>query len=79
MISILLCPLSLLAHPLQPFAAEWGQQVRNYILHPYKLVKDTRSGYESAAVEKVLDGDLDDLLTAYLHWAAVQGASELTD
>jgi len=47
-------------------SAEFGNQIRNYVLHPYKQVKDTRTGYESSAVEKVLDGDLDPLINAWL-------------
>ena len=46
--------------------AEWGQQVRNYVLAPYKLVKDTRTGVETADVQGVLDGDLDAFCDAYL-------------
>ena len=46
--------------------AEWGQQIRNYVLHPYKLVKDLRTGVESAHPEKVLDGDLDEFINAEL-------------
>ncbi len=46
--------------------AEWGQQVRNYVLDPYQLVKDLRSGFETREVAKVLDGDLDGLIEAYL-------------
>ncbi len=45
---------------------EWGNQIRNYILHPYKLVKDNRSNYETSNVESILDGNLNDLLEAYL-------------
>lgn len=47
-------------------SAEWGSQIRNYVLHPYKQVKDLRSGYESSEVEKVLDGALDALINAWL-------------
>lgn len=47
-------------------SAEFGNQIRNYVLHPYKQVKDTRTGYESSDVEKVLDGDLDPLINAWL-------------
>jgi peptide chain release factor 2 len=45
---------------------EWGSQIRNYILHPYKLIKDNRSGYETSNIQPVLDGDLDDFIKAYL-------------
>ncbi len=45
---------------------EWGSQIRNYVLHPYKLVKDNRTGYETANAQAVLDGDIDDFLKAYL-------------
>ena len=47
-------------------SASWGQQIRNYVLHPYKLVKDTRTGFESKDPEAVLDGDLDALMQSYL-------------
>ena len=45
---------------------EWGSQIRNYVLHPYKLIKDTRSGYETGNIQPVLDGELDDFIKAYL-------------
>jgi peptide chain release factor 2 len=45
---------------------EWGSQIRNYVLHPYKLIKDVRTQEETAAVEDVLNGDLDRFLKAFL-------------
>lgn len=45
---------------------EWGSQIRNYVLHPYKLIKDVRTGHETGNVEAVLDGDLNEFLKAYL-------------
>ena len=45
---------------------EWGSQIRNYVLHPYKMVKDVRTGYETSNAQGVLDGDLDEFLKAYL-------------
>ena len=46
--------------------AEWGHQIRNYVLHPYRLVKDVRTSYEVGNVDGVLDGDLNDFMEAYL-------------
>ncbi len=45
---------------------EWGSQIRNYVMHPYKLVKDVRSGYETGNVDAVMNGDLDAFIKAYL-------------
>lgn len=45
---------------------EWGSQIRNYVMHPYKLIKDVRTGEETGNVEAVMDGDLDRFLKAYL-------------
>jgi len=45
---------------------EWGSQIRNYVMHPYKLVKDVRTAEETGSVDAVMDGDIDRFLKAYL-------------
>ena len=45
---------------------EWGSQIRSYVMQPYKLVKDLRTGYETSNVQGVMDGDLNDMIKAYL-------------
>lgn len=45
---------------------EWGSQIRSYVLHPYKMIKDVRTGYETGNVQAVLDGDLDGFIKSYL-------------
>ena len=45
---------------------EWGSQIRNYVMHPYKLIKDVRSQHESTDIDSVMNGDIDSFLKAYL-------------
>ncbi len=49
----------------------WGSQIRSYVLHPYKMVKDHRTNFESGNADKTLDGDLDGFMKSFLQWRAV--------
>jgi len=53
----------------QHVSAGWGNQIRSYVLHPYHMVKDLRTGYETGNTAAVLDGALDSFMAAYLDWA----------
>ena len=57
-------------------SAEWGSQIRSYVLHPYKMVKDHRTEVETSNPEAVLDGDLDAFVEGYLRWKATSSKED---
>jgi peptide chain release factor 2 len=50
----------------------WGSQIRSYVLHPYKLVKDHRNDFQSSNPDAILDGELDDFVKSFLQWRATE-------
>lgn len=63
------------AASIEKKSIEWGSQIRSYVLHPYKMVKDHRTDYESPQPDLVLDGDLTSFIESYLVWLGKEQAN----